>query len=82
MLANLCWLLQGICQEHYPNMFMISGPQSPFANLPIVLDNTADWIGKVSHCPEHANESVQSITTSVGHRVYGEERLQLHGTDA
>jgi len=37
----------GICVEKYPNMFMISAPQSPFANLPIVLDNTADWIGKV-----------------------------------
>ncbi|KAK3697390.1 hypothetical protein LTR37_017452 [Vermiconidia calcicola] len=37
----------GICVEHYPNMFMLSAPQSPFANLPIVLDNTADWIEKV-----------------------------------
>lgn len=36
----------GICVEHYPNMFMLSAPQSPFANLPIVLDNSADWIGK------------------------------------
>lgn len=37
----------GILEEGYPNLFMISAPQSPFANLPIVLDNTSDWIGKV-----------------------------------
>jgi cyclohexanone monooxygenase len=36
----------GIMVHGYPNMFMISAPQSPFANLPIVLDNTADWIGQ------------------------------------
>ena len=35
----------GICMPDFPNMFMISAPQSPFANLPIVLDNTADWVG-------------------------------------
>ena len=40
----------GIAVEGYPNMFMISAPQSPFANLPIVLDNTADW---VSSLPTH-----------------------------
>lgn len=34
----------GITVEGYPNLFMISGPQSPFANLPIVLDNTAGWV--------------------------------------
>ena len=36
----------GITEEGYPNLFMISAPQSPFANLPIVLDNTAEWIGQ------------------------------------
>lgn len=28
----------GISVEGYPNMFMISAPQSPFANLPLVID--------------------------------------------
>lgn len=31
----------------FPNMFMISGPQCPFANFPILIDNTADWIAKL-----------------------------------
>lgn len=37
----------GITQEHYPNMFMLSAPQSPFANLPMVLDNAAAYVGEV-----------------------------------
>jgi cation diffusion facilitator CzcD-associated flavoprotein CzcO len=50
-LGDLWWkegveTFNGICVHDFPNMFMISAPQSPFANLPIVLDNTADWIGK------------------------------------
>ena len=36
-LKNLETLL-GIAVEGYPNMFMISAPQSPFANLPMVID--------------------------------------------
>ncbi len=43
----------GIGMEGYPNLFMISAPQSPFANLPIVLDNTAAWI---STCMEFMQE--------------------------
>ncbi|KAK6375691.1 hypothetical protein LTS17_007513 [Exophiala oligosperma] len=40
----------GITVENFPNLFMISGPQAPFANLPVVIDNTADWIGRtISH---------------------------------
>ncbi|KAK6385514.1 hypothetical protein LTS17_001082 [Exophiala oligosperma] len=36
----------GIGVPGYPNMFMISGPQAPFANIPVIIDNTVDWIGK------------------------------------
>jgi cation diffusion facilitator CzcD-associated flavoprotein CzcO len=36
----------GIMVEKFPNMFMMSGPQIPIANFPVVLDNTADWIGQ------------------------------------
>ena len=31
----------------FPNLMMISGPQGPFANFPILIDNEADWIGKL-----------------------------------
>jgi hypothetical protein len=36
----------GITVAGFPNFFMIFGPQAPFANGPLVIDNTADWIGK------------------------------------
>jgi cation diffusion facilitator CzcD-associated flavoprotein CzcO len=36
----------GITTPGFTNMFMISGPQAPFANIPILIDNTVDWIGK------------------------------------
>ena len=36
----------GITVPNFPNFFMIFGPQAPFANGPLVIDNTADWIGK------------------------------------
>lgn len=36
----------GIMVEKFPNMFMMAGPQIPFANFPVVLDNTADWISQ------------------------------------
>jgi len=43
----------GITVEGYPNMFMISGPQAPFANIPVIIDNTADWIGQAISYMSH-----------------------------
>jgi cyclohexanone monooxygenase len=31
----------------FPNMFMISGPQCPFANFPVLIDITVDWIAQL-----------------------------------
>lgn len=36
----------GIVMDGFPNMFIITGPQSPFSNVPPVVDATVDWIGK------------------------------------
>ena len=35
----------GLAVDGFPNMFVISGPQSPFANIPVVIDNAVRWIG-------------------------------------
>lgn len=35
----------GIGVEGFPNMFMVGGPQTPFANIPVVIDGVAEWIG-------------------------------------
>ena len=34
----------GITVDGFPNLFVISGPQTPFANIPIVIDNAVNWI--------------------------------------
>ena len=34
----------GITVDGFPNMFIISGPQTPFANIPIVIDEVVKWI--------------------------------------
>ena len=36
----------GITTPGFPNLFMVSGPQAPFANIPVIIDNTVDWIGR------------------------------------
>ncbi|MDH6291993.1 flavin-containing monooxygenase [Rhodococcus opacus] len=44
----------GICVEDFPNMFMLSGPQSPFANIPVVIEGSVEWI---SHTLTHMGEN-------------------------
>jgi cation diffusion facilitator CzcD-associated flavoprotein CzcO len=34
----------GITVDGFPNLFIISGPQTPFANIPVVIDAAVDWI--------------------------------------
>jgi cyclohexanone monooxygenase len=36
----------GITVDGFPNMFMISGPQTPFANIPPIIEGTVEWIGQ------------------------------------
>jgi cation diffusion facilitator CzcD-associated flavoprotein CzcO len=40
----------GLGVDGFPNMFMISGPQSPFANIPVIIEHAARWISRaISH---------------------------------
>ena len=36
----------GIDVDGFPNLFMVGGPQSPFANIPVVIDGCVEWIGR------------------------------------
>jgi cyclohexanone monooxygenase len=36
----------GLCEADFPNMFMLSGPQSTYGNLPTVLDAQTRFIGR------------------------------------
>jgi cyclohexanone monooxygenase len=37
----------GIVMDGFPNMFMITGPQTPFSNVPPVVDASVKWISHV-----------------------------------
>jgi cation diffusion facilitator CzcD-associated flavoprotein CzcO len=37
----------GLMLEKFPNLFMIMGPQSPFGNIPTIIEGEVDWISKV-----------------------------------
>jgi cyclohexanone monooxygenase len=34
----------GVCVADFPNLFMVTGPQAPFANLPTSIEQNAIWI--------------------------------------
>ncbi len=36
----------GITVDGFPNLFMVGGPQTPFANIPVIIDGCVDWIGR------------------------------------
>jgi cation diffusion facilitator CzcD-associated flavoprotein CzcO len=35
----------GLSTNGFPNLFVISGPGSPFANLPVCIEKNVEWIG-------------------------------------
>jgi cyclohexanone monooxygenase len=58
----------GIGVDGFPNMFMISGPQTPFANLPVVIDGIVDWIGRaISHLQENQLIRMEAEPDAVEH---------------
>ena len=36
--------LMGVCAADFPNLFMVTGPQAPFANLPTSIEQNVIWI--------------------------------------
>ena len=36
--------IMGVCVTDFPNMFLVTGPQAPFANLPTSIEQNAIWI--------------------------------------
>lgn len=38
--------IMGVCAAGFPNMFMVTGPQAPFANLPTSIEQNVIWISR------------------------------------
>lgn len=36
--------IMGVCTADFPNLFMVTGPQAPFANLPTSIEQNVIWI--------------------------------------
>lgn len=52
----------GIMVDDFPNMFMIIGPQSPFANTPPVIENVVAWIAKTIRAVRLASKATVEPT--------------------
>jgi cyclohexanone monooxygenase len=56
----------GICVDGFPNLFMVGGPQSPFANIPVVIDGCVEWIGRtLDHLREQKYDTVEPTADAV-----------------
>jgi cation diffusion facilitator CzcD-associated flavoprotein CzcO len=56
----------GLAVDGFPNMFLIAGPQSPFANIPVIIDNAVRWIGRaVSHIRSDHLRSLEATPEAV-----------------
>lgn len=50
----------GISVTGFPNLFMVAGPQSPFANLPPGAEQAGNWIaGLITHMRENSIELLE-----------------------
>jgi cyclohexanone monooxygenase len=64
--------IMGVCVADYPNMFIITGPQAPFANLPTSIEQNIVWI---TEClKEMENEGYDVFTP----RQEAEEQWSAH----
>ena len=48
----------GVATADFPNMFMILGPNGPFANIPPAIETQVEWI---SDLIDHANKQGRTI---------------------
>ena len=56
----------GITVEGFPNMFLIAGPQSPFGNIPVMIENEVRWIGAaIEHGVRHEVARLEPEPTAV-----------------
>lgn len=56
----------GITVAGFPNMFMLSGPQTPFANLPVVVDGAVEFIARtIQHQRQTGAETIEPTQAAV-----------------
>jgi cyclohexanone monooxygenase len=52
--------------DDFPNFFLIAGPQIPFANAPVMIEPSAEWIGgAISHMREQGYTRMEATPEAV-----------------
>ncbi len=54
----------GMLVDGFPNLLMVAGPQSPFANIPVVAEYCARWLGRMLRAVDEAGADTVEPTTS------------------
>lgn len=58
----------GMTVDGFPNMFMICGPQAPFANIPVVVEANVEWIGRaITETRERGRTTIEPTPEAVQH---------------
>lgn len=66
----------GITVDQFPNLFMVGGPQSPFANIPVVIDGCVNWIASaIKHLRRHSQREMEPTAEAVAQ--WGEHMTDL-----
>ena len=50
--------IMGVCVSEYPNLFIVTGPQAPFANLPTSIEQNIRWITDCIEKMEHEGHDI------------------------
>jgi cyclohexanone monooxygenase len=63
--------------DEFPNFFMIAGPQVPFANAPVMIEPSAEWIGQaMSRMRENGHTRIEVTQEAV--EAYNQEMLAYY----
>ena len=70
--------IMGVCVADFPNMFVVTGPQAPFANLPTSIEQNVIWI---TRCIEKMEREGYDIATPrrEAERTWTEHTADIHG---
>jgi cation diffusion facilitator CzcD-associated flavoprotein CzcO len=56
----------GMTVDGFPNMFLVAGPQTPFGNIPVMIENEVRWIGAaIGHGVRHEVARLEPGPTEV-----------------
>lgn len=70
--------IMGLCVADFPNMFIVTGPQAPFANLPTSIEQNVIWI---SRCIEKMEREGYDVfdPREEAERQWTQQTADIHG---